>query len=73
MSMQEAQARQAVEDATTQSSSQPKPSESSAAQPKAAEDDDGLVMDVVKSTAFKDFMRTAAREIARGMFKSGRR
>lgn len=40
---------------------------------KAAKDDDGLVMDVVKSPAFKDFMRTAAREIARGMFKSGRR
>ena len=37
------------------------------------QDDDGLVMDVVKSPAFKDFMRTAAREIARGMFKSGRR
>ena len=40
---------------------------------KAAKDDDGLVMDVVKSRAFKDFMNTAAREIARGMFKSGRR
>ena len=39
----------------------------------AAKQDDGLVMDVVKSGAFKDFMRTAAREIARGMFKSGRR
>ena len=37
------------------------------------QDDDGLVMDVVKSPVFKDFMRTAAREIARGMFKSGRR
>ncbi|WP_426242976.1 helicase HerA-like domain-containing protein [Nocardioides sp. LHG3406-4] len=35
--------------------------------------DDSIVMDVVKSGAFKDFMRTAAREIARGMFKSGRR
>ena len=32
-----------------------------------------IVMDVVKSSAFKDFMRTAAREVARGMFKSGRR
>ena len=30
-------------------------------------------MDVVRSPVFKDFMRTAAREIARGMFKSGRR
>ena len=39
----------------------------------AAEDEEGLLMDVVKSPAFKDFMRTAAREIARGMFKSGRR
>ena len=36
-------------------------------------DDGGVVSDVVNSGAFKDFMRTAAREIARGMFKSGRR
>ena len=36
-------------------------------------DDGGLVGDVVRSSAFKDFMRTAAREIARGMFKKGRR
>ncbi len=40
---------------------------------KADKEDDGMVMDVVRSTAFKDFMRTAAREVARGMFKSGRR
>ena len=37
------------------------------------QEDDGIVHDVVTSGAFKDFMRTAAREIARGMFKSGRR
>jgi uncharacterized protein len=42
--------------------------------PKAEpKDDGGLVSDVVKSPAFKDFVRTAAREIARGMFGSGRR
>ncbi len=35
------------------------------------EDDDGVVEQVVKSSAFKDFMRTAAREMAKGMF--GRR
>ena len=35
--------------------------------------DDGIVDQVVGSAAFKDFMRTAAREIARGMFKTGRR
>ena len=43
------------------------------AKPKPPKEDDGVVMDVVKSAAFKDFVRTAAREIARGMFKSGRR
>lgn len=35
--------------------------------------DEGIVDQVVGSAVFKDFMRTAAREIARGMFKSGRR
>jgi uncharacterized protein len=36
-------------------------------------DDGGIVSDVVNSSVFKDFMRTAAREVARGMFKGGRR
>jgi hypothetical protein len=40
---------------------------------KAKKEDDGMFESVVKSGAFKDFMRTAAREVARGMFKSGRR
>jgi DNA helicase HerA-like ATPase len=40
---------------------------------KAEKPKDTMVETVVKSTAFKDFMRTAAREIARGMFNSGRR
>lgn len=35
--------------------------------------DDNLVTQVVNSGVFKDFMRTAAREVARGMFGSGRR
>jgi DNA helicase HerA-like ATPase len=35
--------------------------------------DDSIVEDVVKSGAFKQFMRTAAAEIARGMFGTGRR
>ncbi len=39
----------------------------------APQEEGGLVHDVVTSGAFKDFMRTAAREIARGMFKTGRR
>ena len=39
----------------------------------SSKDDGGIVEDVVQSGAFKDFMRTAAREIARGMFGTGRR
>ena len=39
----------------------------------STKDDGGIVEDVVHSGAFKDFMRTAAREIARGMFGTGRR
>jgi hypothetical protein len=41
--------------------------------PRTTPEDDSVVEQVVKSDAFKDFMRTAAREIARGVFKTGRR
>jgi hypothetical protein len=37
------------------------------------EEEEGVVTQVVKSSAFKQFMRTAAAEIARGMFGTGRR
>ena len=37
----------------------------------AKKEDDGIVHGGGEVGAFKDFMRTAAREIARGMFKSG--
>ncbi|MGN0064668.1 MAG: helicase HerA-like domain-containing protein [Nocardioides sp.] len=40
---------------------------------RAPRQEDSMLEKVVESGAFKDFMRTAAREIARGMFKSGRR
>ena len=68
-------ARKAAEDARVQEMAREQKNErvTKKSAEKAAKDDDGIVMDVVKSTAFKDFMRTAAREIARGMFKSGRR
>jgi DNA helicase HerA-like ATPase len=36
-------------------------------------EEEGVVTQVVKSSAFKQFMRTAAAEIARGMFGTGRR
>ncbi|HXH80086.1 helicase HerA-like domain-containing protein [Nocardioides sp.] len=64
-------ARKAAEDAEVKDMAREQKAERVTRQSK--KDDDGLVMDVVKSTAFKDFMRTAAREVARGMFKSGRR
>ena len=63
--------RKAAEDARVQEMAREQKAERVTRQ--AKKDDDGIVMDVVKSSAFKDFMRTAAREVARGMFKSGRR
>ena len=41
--------------------------------PTAKEGQGGLMRDVVESAVFKDLMRTAAREIARGMFGAARR
>ena len=41
--------------------------------PRRQKEEESVVEQVVKSGAFKDFMRTAAREVARGMFRSGRR
>ncbi len=64
-------ARKAAEDARVKEMAREQRTERVTRQSRT--DDDGIVMDVVKSTAFKDFMRTAAREVARGMFKSGRR
>ncbi|WP_323794047.1 helicase HerA-like domain-containing protein [Nocardioides sp.] len=40
---------------------------------KSKQEDGSIVHDVVNSGAFKDFMRTAAREVARGLFSTGRR
>jgi DNA helicase HerA-like ATPase len=51
----------------------PKPRSRASRTDSPAPQDEGIVHDVVTSPAFKDFMRTAAREIARGMFKTGRR
>jgi uncharacterized protein len=50
----------------------PKPKTKPSAKPKATDAGD-MIGDVLKSQAGKEFMRTAAREIARGVFKIGRR
>ncbi|MFC7495539.1 MULTISPECIES: helicase HerA-like domain-containing protein [unclassified Nocardioides] len=71
--LEQGAAKQAEESA----SEAPKPRKKAAPKapkpPKPPRQEDGMVEQVVKSAAFKDFMRTAAREIARGMFKTGRR
>jgi topoisomerase IA-like protein len=50
--------------------SYPKPSKKRTTK---AEPKDGVVTEVLQSQAAKEFMRTAAREIARGVFGIGRR
>jgi DNA helicase HerA-like ATPase len=66
--------QQREEDEAAQEPNTPakKPSQEKAPK-KAPAKNDSVVDQVVGSAAFKDFMRTAAREIARGMFKTGRR
>ncbi len=61
---------EAEEQAKQPEKAAPKPKPTQAPPPKQ---EDGLVTQVLESSAFKDFMKTAGREIARGMFGSGRR
>ncbi|HET6694819.1 MAG TPA: helicase HerA-like domain-containing protein [Pedococcus sp.] len=66
----EAEAKEAKERAKA---GQAKPRSRSSRTGSGTPQDEGIVHDVVTSPVFKDFMRTAAREIARGMFRTGRR
>ncbi len=68
-------ARKAVEDARIKEMAREQKNDrvTTRAKTRAPKEEAGVVTQVVKSAAFKDFMRTAAREVARGMFKSGRR
>lgn len=66
------QLRQEKFDAAKKRTTKPK-KEPSGQQGGWGQEDGGMISDVVESRVFKDFMRTAAREIARGMFGSGRR
>ena len=52
---------------------QPKPRKAPSAKKKPTADAQDMVADVLKSKAARDLMSTAAREIARGVFKIGRR
>jgi DNA helicase HerA-like ATPase len=68
---QQAAADQAAEEKATADEKAAKKSGSSSR--RHTKEDEGVVTQVVKSSAFKQFMRTAAAEIARGMFGTGRR
>jgi DNA double-strand break repair helicase HerA and related ATPase len=67
---QKAAADRAAQEQAKADAKRAKEKPTSSRRPKAEE---GVVTQVVKSGAFKQFMRTAAAEIARGMFKTGRR
>jgi DNA helicase HerA-like ATPase len=71
--LEEGARKQAEEDAAAEAAKEKPASKKAPGRRTEKRDDGGLISDVVGSSAFKDFMRTAAREIARGMFKTGRR
>jgi uncharacterized protein len=74
-------AEQAAEEAAKQEASAAKQREKGSPEakapakpkPKPKQEEGSIVHDVVTSGAFKDFMRTAAKEVARGMFGTARR
>jgi len=71
--LEEGARKQAEEDAATEAAKEKPATKKAPTRRTEKKDDGGIISDVVGSSAFKDFMRTAAREIARGMFKTGRR
>lgn len=74
----EAGARQAEEEAREAAEAKARAKAEKAAQEqaprrRAPQQEEGVVTQVLQSSAFKQVMRTAAKEIARGMFGTGRR
>lgn len=70
---QQAAADKAAADQAKADKAAAKKSGSSTSTRRQPKQEEGVVTQVVKSSAFKQFMRTAAAEIARGMFGTGRR
>ena len=66
-------AKKAEEQAAAEAKAKEAKKESSKSSGSSKSSSGGVVSDVVKSSAFKDFVRTAAREIVRGMFGAARR
>jgi DNA helicase HerA-like ATPase len=71
----EAGAQQAAADQTAEekTKAEKKSGTGSSTSSRSKKEEEGVVTQVVKSGAFRQFMRTAASEIARGMFGTGRR
>ncbi|MDX6373753.1 MAG: double-strand break repair helicase HerA and related ATPase [Nocardioidaceae bacterium] len=67
---QQAAADKVAEDKAAQEKAKPARKSGSS---RSTKQEEGVVTQVVKSGAFRQFMRTAAAEIARGMFGTGRR
>ena len=67
---QQAAADQAAEEKTK---AEKKSGTGASTSSRSKKEEEGVVTQVVKSGAFRQFMRTAASEIARGMFGTGRR
>jgi DNA helicase HerA-like ATPase len=70
---QQAAADKAAEEKAAEAKAGEKAAKTSGSSRRRTKEDEGVVTQVVKSSAFKQFMRTAAAEIARGMFGTGRR
>jgi DNA helicase HerA-like ATPase len=66
-------ARKAAEDEWMKELAKKEKASGSSSRTRAPKPEPSVMEKVVGSSIFKDFARTAAREIARGMFKSGRR
>jgi DNA helicase HerA-like ATPase len=65
--------RAAAEQAKADQKAAKEAAKKSGSSSRRTKEEEGVVTQVVKSSAFKQFMRTAAAEIARGMFGTGRR
>ena len=70
---EKAAADQAAEDRAEKAKGAQKSTKKSGSSRRSSKQEEGVVTQVVKSGAFRQFMRTAAAEIARGMFGTGRR
>ena len=71
--LEEGARKKEAEEAAEAQAEQAEQAEKTARKAPAKQEEGSIVHDVVNSGAFKDFMRTAAREVARGIFGTARK